>query len=203
MSDAILSFLTEQEYLAIFILMFVENIFPPIPSEVILPFIGYLTSTGALSFPIALLAASLGSILGTSFWFFVGWVFPVSTLERFFRKYGGYIAITLSDFKKATDFFNKYKKPAVFLGRMIPAVRSVISIPAGCVRMDIKTFFILSICGTMIWNLTLISFGHFILDDYKLVEKIMSPVADIIIYLFIAIYFIQVIRFLKNKKNNN
>ncbi len=195
MSDWILAFITEQDYLGVFFLMVIENVFPPIPSEVILPFIGHLAATGELSLLPALLVATLGSMFGTSMWFLLGWLVPVDILERFFARYGGWVAIDVRDFKNATNFFTKYELPAVFFGRMIPAVRSVISIPAGCVRMKPMTFLLLSTLGAGIWNTLLIGFGFLFLDDYGVVQHYMSPVADVIITLFIALYVVQVVRF--------
>jgi membrane protein DedA with SNARE-associated domain len=195
MADAILGFITEQGYLGVFILMVVENLFPPIPSEVILPFIGHLAATGELSLLPALVVATLGAVFGTSLWFLLGWLVPVPVLERFFSRFGGYVAISLKDFQGATSFFTKYELPAVFFGRMIPAVRSVISIPAGCVRMSPVTFLLLSSLGALIWNSLLIGFGFIFLNDYGVVQTYMSPIADGIISLFIIAYLIQVVRF--------
>ncbi len=195
MADAILAFITEQGYFGVFILMVVENLFPPIPSEVILPFIGHLAATGELSFVPALLVATLGAVFGTSLWFLLGWIVPVPVLERFFARFGGYVAISRSDFQGATNFFTKYELPAVFFGRMIPAVRSVISIPAGCVRMSPWKFLLFSSAGALIWNSLLIGFGYVFLDDYGVVQKYMSPIADAIIMLFILAYVAQVVRF--------
>lgn len=195
MADSILAFISNQGYLGVFLLMVAENLFPPIPSEVILPFIGHLAATGELALIPALLVATLGAVCGTSLWFLVGWLVPVPILERFFARYGGYVAISLKDFQGATGFFTRYELPALFFGRMIPAVRSVISIPAGCVRMRVSTFFILTALGTFIWNTVLIGLGFIFLDDYTLVDQYMSPIADIIIYSFIALYVLQIIRF--------
>jgi membrane protein DedA with SNARE-associated domain len=195
MADAILAFISHQGYLGVFILMVVENLFPPIPSEIILPFIGHLSATGELSLLPALLVATLGAVVGTSLWFVLGWVVPVPVLERFFRRFGGYVAIDVQDFKKATNFFTKYELQAIFFGRMLPAVRSVISIPAGCVRMRVSTFLLLSTIGAGIWNTGLILFGYYFLNDYEVVSTYMSPVADVIITLFIVVYVLQVVRF--------
>lgn len=195
MADAILAFITEQGYLGVFVLMVAENLFPPIPSEVILPFIGHLAATGELSLIPALLVATAGAVFGTSIWFAVGWMFPVAVLERFFRRFGGYVAISAKDFRSATNFFTKYELPAIFFGRMVPAVRSVISIPAGCVRMRPSVFFTLTFLGALIWNTVLIGLGFIFLDDYLIVDKYMTPVADVIIYLFIFIYLLQVVHF--------
>ncbi len=195
MAEAILAFITQNGYLGVFVLMVAENLFPPIPSEVILPFIGHLAASGELSLIPALLVATAGALFGTTIWFVLGWVVSVPVLERFFRRYGGYVAIDLKDFRNATKWFTKYELPAVFFGRMVPAVRSVISIPAGCVRMRPSVFLSLSFLGALIWNTVLIGLGFVFLDDYSLVATYMTPIADIIIYLFILVYILQVCRF--------
>ena len=203
MAEAVINFISQNGYWGVFILMVAENIFPPIPSEVVLPFVGHSIAKGELSFVLALLVASIGSFLGTLFWFALGWFAPAAKLEKFFRKYGGYVAISGKDFHKATSFFVKYEIPAVFFGRMIPGVRSVISIPAGSVRMNFKKFAAYSLAGLFIWNTLLISIGYFALSDYSVVETYMKPIGDAIIYLFILIYVVQVIRFVLDKEGRS
>ncbi len=203
MAEAVINFITQNGYWGVFLLMFAENVFPPIPSEVVLPFIGHSVAKGELDFLPALLIACVGSFLGTLFWFALGWFAPAAKLEKFFRKYGGYVAISGRDFHKATSFFMKYQIPAVFFGRMIPGVRSVISIPAGSVRMSVKKFVFYSLAGLCIWNTALMSIGYFALSDYTVVEKYMKPIGDGIIFLFIGIYFIQVVRFVLDKEGRS
>lgn len=200
MTDTVINFITNFGYVGVFLLMAAENVFPPIPSEVILPFIGHSVAKGEINFVLALIVATLGALVGTLFWYAIGWFAPAEKLENFFRKYGGYVAISARDFHKATDFFVKYEVPAVLLGRMVPGVRSVISIPAGSVRMNPRVFLLYSVLGTLIWNTTLITLGYFALSDYAVVEKYMKPIADGIIYLFIGLYFVQVIRFVLTER---
>jgi membrane protein DedA with SNARE-associated domain len=196
MAEAILMFISNYGYVAVFVLMVLENIFPPIPSEVILPFVGYSAAMGQLNFVLALCVATLGALVGTLFWFAVGWLVPLAQLERFFKRYGGYVAIEYRDFKRAVTFFTKYEKIVIFTGRLMPGVRSVISIPAGCVRMSPKLFLLLSFLGALLWNTMLMLGGFFILDDFALVEKYMEPIANGIIYVFIGLYVFQVARFM-------
>ncbi len=203
MTEAVINFISLHGYLGVFILMVAENIFPPIPSEVVLPFVGHSVAKGELNFILALLVASVGSFLGTLFWFALGWFAPAAKLEKFFRKYGGYVAISGKDFHKATSFFVKYEIPAVFFGRMIPGVRSMISIPAGSVRMNFKKFVVYSFAGLFIWNTALMSIGYFALSDYSIVETYMKPIGDAIIYFFILVYVVQVIRFILDKEGRS
>ncbi|MES2749487.1 MAG: DedA family protein [Patescibacteria group bacterium] len=203
MAEAVINFISQNGYWGVFILMVAENIFPPIPSEVVLPFVGHSVAKGELNFVLALITASVGSFLGTLFWFALGWFAPAAKLEKFFRKYGGYVAISGKDFHKATDYFVKYEIPAVFFGRMIPGVRSVISIPAGSVRMNFKKFVAYSLAGLIIWNTALMSIGYFALSDYSIVETYMKPIGDAIIYLFIFVYIVQVVRFVLDKEGRS
>ena len=140
MSEWIIAYIASHGYFGVIVLMFAENVFPPIPSEVILPFVGQSIAQGNLNFALALLAATTGSVLGTFLWFLLAWFVPATLLEKFLERYGGYVAVSKQDFHKATLYFEKYEILAVFFGRMIPAVRSMISIPAGCVRMNMKIF---------------------------------------------------------------
>lgn len=195
MTDAILLFMTEGGYLAVFFLMFVENVFPPIPSEVILPYVGHMASVGNLNLFWAIVVSSIGSLLGTSFWFVLGWLVPVERLKKFFRRYGAYVAITLKDFEKGVTFFKRHERATVFFARMIPAVRSVISVPAGSVRMSPVLFLLISGFGVLLWNTILILIGYTFLTDIYLVEKHISPVSDLVIYAFILAYLYKVVTF--------
>lgn len=195
MTEWIITFIASHGYGGVIVLMVAENIFPPIPSEIILPFVGQSIAQGDLNLYLAVLAATTGSIIGTFFWFLIGWFVSVQKLEAFLRKYGAYVAISYKDFHKASQFFEKYEIPAVFFGRMLPAVRSVISLPAGSVRMDIKKFILYSFIGSLLWNVTLITTGYYLLNDFMKVEKYINPVANVVIYLLIALYIIQIIRF--------
>jgi len=200
MTDALINFLNDGGYLAIFIMMMVENIFPPIPSEVILPYVGHMAATsGEVSLWLAILVASVGSLLGTSAWFLLGWILSVEKLHNFFKRFGGYIAITVKDFEKGSNFFKRHERATVFFGRMIPTVRSVISIPAGSVRMNVLQFATISFTGILLWNTLLIGAGYFFLSDIHLVNKFVKPISDIVILFFILAYCFQVVRFLRNK----
>lgn len=199
MSDAILQFLSSGGYGSVFLLMVAENIFPPIPSEVVLPFIGHLAATGELALVPAVVVATLGAVFGTALWFVLGWVVAVPVLERFFDRYGGYVAISTKDFRCAACFFERHQSSAVFFGRMIPTVRSVISIPAGSVRMSPVRFLLLTCAGTAIWNTVLICLGYYVFNDYHVAEKYMGPIGNVIIVIFTLLYIFQVIRFVARK----
>ncbi len=200
MTEAIVSFMSEYGYLAVFILMVVENVFPPIPSEVILPYVGHLAAIGEMNIFAALLVAAFGSLIGTSFWFAVGWLVSVDRLKAWLSRYGGYIAITVKDFESGARFFERHERAAVFFGRMVPAVRSVISIPAGSVHMPVRSFVLISLTGIAIWNALLITIGYLVLTDVHMVERYVDPIADLILLGFIVAYVAQVARFIRGRR---
>ena len=190
-----MNFINAHGYFGVFMLMFIENIIPAIPSEIVLPFIGHAVASSEMNFFIALICATAGSMLGTMVWFAVGWYLSADQLEKFLRKYGGYVAISAKDFHKARNFFTRYEIPAVFFGRMLPIIRGVISIPAGSVRMPLRTFLFYSILGSLIWNGGLMYLGSAIFTDFTVADEYLKPITKIMIYGFIALYGLHVIRF--------
>ncbi len=194
MADTILNFLSDGGYFAVVVLMFVENVFPPIPSEVILPLVGLAVAEGTLAFVPALACATIGSVFGGFLWYALGLLMSKARLERFLDRYGVYVAISPKEFKQAVDFFTRFQVPAVLLGRMLPTVRTVISLPAGSIRMPIGIFLVLSTIGTIGWNTLLMSSG-FLLSDAEAIQVYLDPIANTIFIVFIGGYLLQVIRF--------
>lgn len=200
MGEFIVGMIESGGYFGIIGLMILENVFPPIPSELILPFVGLLVANGTFSLPLAIISTTLGAIVGTSIWFAVGWVVGTERITNFLVRYGVYVSISIDDFNSATKFFKRFQIPAVFFGRMMPTVRSVISLPAGCIKMNPYLFLLYTTIGTLIWNTILIVAGSIMLNDYAKVERYLDPVTNTIIALFIALYVIQIIRFHFSRK---
>lgn len=195
MSDFITNLIADGGYGGVFALMVLENVFPPIPSEIVLPFIGLSIASGALSPLPALAAATAGSVVGTTFWYLIGRFVSVERLSAFFSHYGAYVAISLEDFVRATTFFKRYQVPAVLGGRLIPTVRSVISIPAGSVKMSFGLFLVLSVIGSAVWNSLLMYGGYLLHQDFAAVEKYIDPVANGVVAFIVFLYIAQVVRF--------
>jgi membrane protein DedA with SNARE-associated domain len=202
MLNLAMQFIEANGYLGVFLLMVIENIIPAIPSEIVLPFIGHAVASNEMNFWGALLVATAGSMFGTSVWFAVGWYLSADQLERFIRKYGGYIAISAKDFHKARVFFTHYEIPAVFFGRMIPVVRGVISIPAGSVRMPFRSFLFYSLLGSLIWNGGLMYLGSAIFTDFTAADHYFKPITKFLVYGFLALYAIHVIQFTRKSNRN-
>ncbi len=146
-------------YIGVFLMMALENIFPPIPSEIILPFGGFLTTTNDLAVLGVIIAATVGSVLGAIILFGIGLLLDVEQLEKIIDRFGHILRIKKTDVKRADAWFDKYGYWTVFICRMIPLVRSLISIPAGMSNMNFFKFVILTITGTLIWNTILILIG--------------------------------------------
>ncbi|WP_289889612.1 DedA family protein [Virgibacillus pantothenticus] len=159
MENWVTSIMEEFGYIGVFLMMALENIFPPIPSEIVLPFGGFLTTTTDLTVLGVIIAATVGSVLGAIILFGIGLLLDVEQLEKIIDRYGHILRIKKTDVKRADAWFDKYGYWTVFICRMIPLVRSLISIPAGMSNMNFVKFVILTITGTLIWNTILILIG--------------------------------------------
>lgn len=148
-------------YLGIALLIALENVFPPIPSEVVLTFTGFLTLTTDLNLIGAIVAATFGAVLGAAILYAVGHFLSVDRLEKLLHgKIGQVLHFKPKDLNKATDFFKRHGVLALFFGRFVPVVRSLISIPAGMTHYNFPKFIALTTLGTLIWNTVLIFVGQ-------------------------------------------
>lgn len=159
-----------------------ETVFPPIPSEVVLPLAGYQATQGQLSLPLLVVTSTLGSYVGAVILYVLG---RVLGLERAVTILSRLPLVDRDDFERATGWFHRHGRPAVFFGRLIPGVRSLISIPAGAARMNLAQFSLLTVAGSAIWNLILIGFGGLLGTQYALVEQ-YSNVLNYIVYAALA-----------------
>lgn len=171
-------------YLAIALLIALENVFPPIPSEVILTFTGFLTLTAGLNIFGAVIAATIGAVLGAMVLYAIGHFLSVERLEKLLHgRIGKVLHFKPADLNKATDFFKRHGIAALFFGRFVPVVRSLISIPAGMTHYRFGNFILLTTLGTLIWNFVLIIIGRMagsawpqivaLLETYSLVAVII------------------------------
>lgn len=171
-------------YLAIALLIAIENIFPPIPSELILTFAGFLTTSSQLTIVGAIIAATVGAGIGAAVLYWVGTFLDMDRLEQLVNsRLGWMLHLRLKDFEKSEYHFTKHGRLAVFLGRFVPVVRSLISVPAGMTKMPFGTFMLYSLAGAGIWNTVLIVLGHYAghawkqvivwADDFKIVVVII------------------------------
>jgi len=146
-------------YPGIVFLMFIENLFPPIPSEVVMPFAGFLVDKGEMSFLGVMLAGTLGAVLGAVAIYYIGLRLDEERLRSWVDSNGKYLLLSEDELDSSLDTFNNHGKKMVFLGRLIPTLRSLISVPAGVQKMNIPVFLLLTVVGTILWNLALTGAG--------------------------------------------
>jgi len=189
-----LNLVKEYIYLGTFSLMFIETIFPPIPSEMVMPFAGYLANYWNFStFEIValILSGNFGTTLGATLIYFISLKFG----RKYLLKYGKYFSIDKEEIKSSEKWFRKYGNFAVFICRIIPGIRSLISIPAGITKMDFKKFLIFTFIGSLIWT-SLLFFIGFVLEEIFQISKMIN-FAGLLVVLAIIFYF--VFKFFKRK----
>ncbi len=172
-------------YVGIGLLMFLENLFPPIPSELIMPLAGFTISQGKMELSPVLLAGVMGTMLGALPWYYAGKTMGAQRLQQLANRYGKWIGISGQDINKATFWFNRHGKKAVFFGRLVPGVRTLISIPAGLSGMALLPFLLYSTLGTTLWVGLLTAIGYFLGREYHLVEQYLGPVSKIVLVLLL------------------
>jgi membrane protein DedA with SNARE-associated domain len=194
MIDWVADFVEGGGYPAIAFLMFAENVFPPIPSELIMPLGGFAAARGTLGLPGVILAGSIGSLAGALFWYFIGRCIGCDRLRGFAARHGHWLTISPPDVDRAQDWFHRYGGIAVLIGRMVPGVRTLISLPAGIAEMPLTTFLVFSSIGTLGW-ITLLATAGFLLEErYADVAHWLNPVANVVIGLLVLTYLYRLVR---------
>jgi len=182
LSDWVTDVIDRLGYVGVALLIALENLFPPIPSEIVLPFAGFVARDGGATLPGMIVAATIGSLAGA--WILYGiaaWIGP-ERLERFLVRYGKWLRLTPGDVAKAERWFDRRAVVAVLIGRCIPLIRSLVSIPAGFRRMPFATFTLYTVIGSAIWNTALIGAGYILRDNWDAIE----PVLDVVQYVVVA-----------------
>jgi membrane protein DedA with SNARE-associated domain len=146
-------------YPGVFLVMLSENLIPILPSELILPFAGFLVYTEELSLLGVLIAATIGTTIGASVMYFLGARVGMDRLRHFFRRYGKYLLLREKDLDKSMSFFERHGKKSVIFGMLLPGVRNLISIPAGLDRMPLRKFLVIAVFSTATWNIIWIGIG--------------------------------------------
>lgn len=188
MKEWILQIMTSLNYVGIGLLMFLENLFPPIPSELIMPLAGFTISQEKMEFFPAILAGVLGTMLGALPWYYVGKLVGEENIKRLADKYGKWISISRKDIEKADQWFDRHGEKAVFFGRLVPGVRTLISLPAGISNMKLIPFLIYSTLGTTIWISFLTFAGYKLGENYELVDEYLAPVSKVIFIILVVAF---------------
>jgi len=165
-------------YPGIVLIILIENLFPPIPSEIVLPFAGFMTTQGSLTLFGVLVASTVGSVLGAIALYGVGLWFGRDRIYAIVRRYGRWLTIGEQDVQRTEDWFARYGIWTVFFCRMVPVMRSLISIPAGLVRMNMGVFILYTAIGSAIWNLVLAGIGATLGAAWPTVSRWVSIYQD-------------------------
>ncbi len=177
-------------YGAIFVAMFLENLFPPIPSELIMPLGGFYVQQGQLQFLPVVLAGLLGTLLGALPWYGIGRVINEKRLEVWLSRHGRWIGISPAELARSRRWFNRYGTALVFWGRLVPGIRTLISVPAGIELMPFAPFLIWTTAGSLIWTLLLTLAGLGLGEGYSNVELWIDPVSKVVkVGLVMAVLF--------------
>lgn len=205
MEQIIINIMEQVGYLGVFLLIAIENIFPPIPSEVILVFGGFMTTYTSLNIPIMILAATIGSLLGAIVLYYIGKIFNKERLKRIVNgKIGKVLRLKASDIEKADKWFDTKGNKTVFFCRFIPIVRSLISIPAGMSEMPMQKFLLYTITGSLIWNTVLIIVGSIVGDKWEIIVGYLDNFSNIILIILVIIFVVAMYYwFVIRKKKQN
>jgi membrane protein DedA with SNARE-associated domain len=186
MENWITEFMEQYGYWGIFLMIMLENIFPPIPSEVVLTFGGYMTTRSSLTVPGVVLAATAGSLVGAVILYGIGRIFKVERLERFIDRWGHLLRVKKEDIRKADAWFDKHGIWTVLFCRVVPLLRSLISVPAGMSGMNFGLFLLFTLIGTLVWNTVLVTLGSVIGESWEKIVDFMDIYSNIV-YVCIAL----------------
>ena len=204
--DLITKTVETNPYIAYFVIsfaMFLENLIPPIPSEIIMPLGGFFVYTGDLNFYILIVSGLIGTVVGALPWYFLGKLLNEKKLSNFIDRKGKFVGISPKDLDKSRLWFEKYGVLLVFWGRLIPGIRTLISVPAGIELMPLRKFLIWTTLGSLIWVSLLSLAGYIFGENYRMIETYVDNLKVFIkpLLLIISVFFI--LKYLRNIRFKN
>ncbi len=203
MQNFIIDFMNNFGYFAIFLLIVLEVVFPPIPSEIILSFGGFMTTSSSLSILGVVIISTIASVLGAIILYYVGRIFNKDRLISFTKtKLGKFIRLKEKDILLADNWFNKKGSLTVLFGRCVPILRSLISIPAGMSEMPLPKFIIYTSLGSLIWNSILVNLGAIAGDNWEQIVEDFDKYSSISLILLIVLILIILVFYIKTRKKN-
>lgn len=193
MFDWIVDVLARSSYLGVALLMLAENLFPPIPSELIMPLAGFVAARGDMSLPGVIAAGTLGSVLGALPWYWLGRRYGADRLRKLAGRHGRWLTVSPADVDRARTWFDRHGRTGVLVGRLVPAVRTLISVPAGLAAMPMIPFLVYSTIGTLVWTTLLAGAGYWLQDRYEQVSIYLDPVSKIVVGLIVLTYIYRLV----------
>ncbi|GBF07176.1 DedA family protein [Deinococcus aerius] len=197
MADWVQNLMDSLGYLGILLLMIVENLFPPIPSELIMPSAGFAAARGDMNIFVVIAVGTLGSVVGTLPLYYIGRAFGEERLVAWADKHGKWLTLRGEDIRKADDWFDRHGTKAVLFGRMVPGIRSLLSLPAGMSEMPMPKFLLYSAIGSGLWASALAGAGYLLGENYDQVEQYVGPASKVILGVVVVA---AVLWFLKRKR---
>lgn len=180
--------------LGVTLLMFAENVFPPIPSEIIMPLAGFLASSGDLNLAAVIVGGTFGSVAGATIWYYVGRLIRIDRLRVLIARHGAWLAMTPEDLDRAEAWFARRGTISVFVGRLVPIVRTLISVPAGVTRMPVARFLFYTMLGSAIWTSALAFGGWLLQQQFREIERYLGFVSWGVIGVVLLSYIARVVQ---------
>lgn len=196
-SDWILNWIESGGYLAVALLMLLENVFPPIPSEVVMPVSGIVSGRGDLNIALVIAFGTVGAVTGQTLWYWLGVRVGEEGLKNLAGRHGRWLTVSPRDVEKADDWFDKHGHKAVLFGRLVPGVRTLISLPAGLSEMSFKRFLLFSTIGSGTWTGALAMAGYALGERSESVTRWIGPVSTVVLVGIFAYYLYRVLTFKK------
>lgn len=196
-ADWIVDLIERGGYLAIALLMLFENVFPPIPSEVVMPVAGIVAGQGSLQIGLVIVFGTIGAVAGQLVWYWIGLRVGEEGMKRFARRHGRWLTLSTREVDKADAWFDAHGHKAVLVGRLVPGVRTIISIPAGLAQMPLKRFLVYSTIGSGAWTAALALAGYALGERQEAITHWIGPISTIVFATIIAYYVYRVATFKK------
>lgn len=186
-------------YIGVFLLIMLENLFPPIPSEVILTFGGFMTTHTSLSIFGVVVASTIGSVAGAIVLYGIGLLIDIRRIEKIVEKWGHILRLSKKDVHKANEWFSKYGVWTILFCRFIPLIRSLISLPAGMAHMNFGVFLVLTTLGTLIWNVVLINIGAAVGGSWETIVGYMDIYSNVTYVVLALVFIVFVVLFIRKR----
>lgn len=180
-------------YAGIALLMLLENLFPPLPSELIMPLAGFTAADGRLTLPGVIAAGTFGSVVGALPWYYVGSRVGIERLRRWTARHGRWLTLTPAQVDHVHAWFERHCGKAVLVGRLVPAVRTLISVPAGLFGMSLRRFLVYTTIGSVAWSTALACAGYALRDGYDAVAHWLDPVTSVVVGTLVLTYVYRLV----------
>ncbi len=188
MGNWVVRLIEQSGYLGVGFLMFLETVFPPIPSEVIMPIAGVAAANGQLNLWLVIVSGTAGAMLGNIFWYLAARALGLERLKPLVARYGRWLTVNWGEVERARHWFERHGVAFVLIGRLIPTMRSLVSVPAGLLKMRFRSFVIASTLGTFVWTAVLAGAGYRLKSDFHDVDQFIAPAADAVLVVLIIGY---------------